>query len=88
MCTIGAGSFSPPNGSGTSFWTRSGVDGTSILVPFMCRGSNVIVSTISDKFVYCGRHRGHRRILTERALTDFIAAKKSNSILKKTIFIG
>ena len=74
--TIGAGSFYPPNGSGASFWTRVGVDGTSTLVPTifwthacycMCRRSNAIVSTIrvsySGKFVDCGRRRGHRRIL-------------------------
>ena len=90
LVPIGAGSFSPPNVSGASFWTRSGVDGTSTLVPSrfldsvtvvmlatVCvEGGNSIVSTISDKFVYCGRRRGHSHIFDERALTNFIAAKK------------
>ena len=87
--TIGAGYSSPPNGSGASFWTCGGVDGTSTLVPTifwthacycMCRRSNAIVSTIrvsySGKFVDCGCCCGHCHIFNERALTNFIAGKK------------
>ena len=38
-----AWSFSPPNGSGASFWTRSGVDGTSTLVPTLFSDSVAVV---------------------------------------------
>ena len=40
---IGAGSFSPPNGSGASFWTRGGVDGISTLVPTLFSDSVAVV---------------------------------------------
>ena len=40
---IGAGSFYPPNGSGASFCTRSGVAGTSTLVPTLFSDSVAVV---------------------------------------------
>ena len=48
-----------------------------------CRRSNELVRTIrvsySGKFVDCSRCRVHRSIFTERALTNFIAAKKRST---------